>query len=103
MSNLIKIAPEILYKIFGLGSETVENFQLMDDTITGSDVEDGGADHDYVLKELSTGNFYSGSYTDWDVDNTDYDEEFDKCGERVDFNTNLTQVFPKTKTITIYD
>mgnify|MGYP003645512126 CR=1 FL=1 len=47
-----------------------------------------------ILKEKATGDLYQCSFCDWDIDNTDYNE--DTCtieeGGRVDLNTNLTKV-----------
>jgi hypothetical protein len=82
---------------------TVDGFVVIEDKITSSDAEDGGAEHDIVIKELSTCRFFKGSYSDWDIDNTDYDEEEDKIGDRCDLNTNLTEVFSKQVTVTIYE
>ena len=99
----MKIDEAVLYRILAYQSDT-EPFVLIDDTITSSDYEDGGADHDYVLQEVETGDFYAGSYTDWDIYNTDYDEEDDDgvINGRCDLNTNLTQVYPEQVTITVY-
>lgn len=44
-----------------------ENYVLIFDKITGSDPEDGGADHDAVIKRKEDGKFFKVSYTDWDV------------------------------------
>jgi hypothetical protein len=101
----MKIDEAVLYRILAYQSD-VEPFVLIEDTITSSDPEDGGADHDYVLQEVATGNYYAGSYSDWDIDNTDYDEEDDDfdgvIDGRCDLNNNLTQVYPEQITITVY-
>ena len=99
----MEIKPEILYLLFAWGEEEVEGFKVIEDNIISSDQEDGGADHEYVIQEISTGKFYAGSYTDWDCDNTDYNEETNSCDDRVDFNCNLKEVKPKQKTITVYE
>ncbi len=91
----LNINPATLYVLLGYGNSECDGFELINDEITHSDPEDGGADHDYVIKEVSTGDFYKGSYTDWDIENTDYDEDEHLCNDRVDFNCNLTQVFPE--------
>ena len=96
------IKPEILCQLFMLGNGEAEGFEVVEDKIISSDPEDGGADHDYVLKEVSTGKFYAGSYSDWDIENTDYDEDDDECGDRVDFNCNLVEVFPEEVTTIVY-
>jgi hypothetical protein len=101
----MKIDESVLYRILTRNDDN-EKFVLVEDKITSADAEDGGADHDYVLKEVETGNFYAGSYTDWDIYNTDYDDEDDdfdgSVGGRCDLNTNLVQVYPEEVTITIY-
>lgn len=112
MPNVIKretleIKPETLYNLIsdsGWGSmPEIDGFVVIEDKITSSDAEDGGADHDIIIKELATDKFFKGSYTDWDMDNTDYDEEEDEIDGRCDLNTSLIQVFPKQVTITIYE
>jgi hypothetical protein len=103
----LEIKPETLYNLIsnsGWGSNpTVDGFIVVEDKITSSDAEDGGADHDIIIKELATDKFFKGGYTDWDMDNTDYDEEDDEIGDRCDLNTSLIQVFPKQVTVTIYE
>jgi hypothetical protein len=101
----MKIDESVLYRILAYRSND-EGFTLIEDKITSSDSEDGGADHEYVIQEVATGNYYTGSYSDWDIDNTDYDDEEDdfdgKVGDRCDLNTNLIQVYPEQITITVY-
>ena len=103
----LEIKPETLYKLIsntGWGSNPeIDGFTVIEDKITSSDAEDGGADHDIVIKELTTDKFFKGSYSDWDMDNTYYNEEKDEIGRRCDLNTSLTQVFPKQVTVTIYE
>lgn len=101
--KILDIDPVILYKMFAMGNNDVSGYSVVEDRITSSDPEDGGADHDYVIQDTSTGEFYSGSYSDWDIDNTEYDEEDDVIGDRNDFGTRLTQVFPRQVTITVYE
>ncbi len=101
--KILNIDPVILYKMFGMGETNVSGYSVIDNKITSSDPEDGGADHDYVIQDTATGEFYMGSYSDWDIDNTDYDEGDDVIGNRNDFNTQLTQVFPRQVTITVYE
>lgn len=103
MSKTLKIAPQTLYALLGDGKNECDGFEIVENETTYSDPEDGGADHDYIIKEVSTGDFYKGSYTDWDVENTDYDEDAHKCEGRVDFNCDLNQVFPRVIEKTIYE
>lgn len=101
----MNINESVLYRIL-TGNGNNEPFILIEDKITSADAEDGGADHDYVLQEVETGNFYAGSYSDWDIYNTDYDDEDDdfdgSINGRCDLNNKLVQVYPEEVTITIY-
>jgi len=99
----MEIKPEILYLLLVYSENEVEGFRIIEDNIISSDSEDGGADHEYVIQEISTGKSYAGSYSDWDCDNTDYDEETNTCDGRVDFDCNLTEVKPKQITVTVYE
>lgn len=97
----MKIDESELYRM--LSSQTTEEddkkYQLVDDSITDSDPEDGGADHTFIIKDLSSGVFYRGDYTDWDLENTDIEENeqgITVCG-RCDLDTELQEVSPKEK------
>lgn len=69
------------------------------------DEEDGGGHYTKIVKEISTGNFYSLHYCDWDILNTDFDEDEFEMYEngRCDLSTKLKQVKPKKITKTIYE
>lgn len=99
----MKIDESILYRLLTDQSteEDKKNFELIQDYITSSDPEDGGADHTYVIKDIKSGLFYKGYYTDWDIDNTDYDGE-KICG-RCDLESTLYEVKKKTKIIDVYE
>lgn len=90
----------MLYSL--LTGYTHDDYELISDTIYDSDPEDGGAEHEYVIKELSTGKHYKGGYSDWDIDNTDWDEETQTCFGRVDLGNILIEVAPHTETTTVY-
>ena len=75
--------------------------EIVEDIITGADAEDGGADHEYIIKNIKTGKFYRGHYTDWDLDNTDFDEE-DQEFSRCDLYTKFTEVKPVEVTVVQY-
>ena len=76
-----------------LYEEHKENYVLMYDKITGSDPEDGGADHEAVIKRKEDGKFFRVHYTDWDMD-----YNFER-----DFPETLTEVFPRQRTTTVYE
>jgi len=101
MSKLMN--PATLYVLLSGYADDCDGFKVVDDTITSSDSEDGGADHYYVIQEDSTKKFYGGYYCDWDIDNTSYNEEEHTCGDRVDLECDLKEVFAKTVTHTIYE
>ncbi len=84
------------------------DWKIVKSELTSSDMEDGGGDYTIVLKHLPTGRFYETSYTDWDMGNTEFDEELGKVitdeeGGRCDLNCGLTEVKPKQITTTIYE
>lgn len=75
---------------------------LIEDRITDSYSENGGGYHNLVLKHISTDRFYETSYCDWDIDNTDFDQETGKVCGRLDLNCDIYEVKPKQITTTIY-
>ena len=123
MKNTITVNANIIYETIRDWYDYEKEFEIVQDEITSADDEDGGAQHEIVLKDLKTNKFYSFSYSDWDMDNSDYDEETrefsDRCdlagwdtwhstiGERVENTTQPTielhEVFPKTKLVTYYE
>lgn len=60
-------------------------------------------DHTYVIKDLKSGLFYKGYYTDWDIDNTDYDVYDNEICGRCDLESTLCEVKKKTKIIDVYE
>ena len=74
------------------GEEETE-FELVEDRITSSDDEDGGADHTVVIKRILDEKYFSFSYTDWDMNHN-----FDR-----DFPDRLREVFPRPITKIIYE
>lgn len=88
--EIIRIDKIILLDIIREDNE--EEFTLVENKITSSDPEDGGADHNVVIKRLSDQKYFRVFYTDWDMDynfNRDFPEE-------------LTEVFPREVITTIY-
>lgn len=79
-----------------------EGFEEIEKEITGSDYEDGGTDYRLIVKEQSTGKFFEMNFTQWDIDNTDYDDETDTIGDRCDLPCTLYEVTQKVITKTIY-
>lgn len=102
MNNTITIPKKDLNDI--LHGEDVEGYELVQDNITSTDEYDGGGRHEAVIKDLSTGKFYSCSFTDWDID---YEKGgyFDNGKQIIegDLDNELLEVFPKQKTITVYE
>lgn len=95
----MNIKPETFYSLIRGYSET-EGFKVVNEIITSSDPEDGGAYYDIVIEK--DGNFYQGSYTDWDVDNTYYNSEKNICDGRVDLDCTFIQVYPKEVKTIVY-
>lgn len=87
----IKIDPKILYKIItGVKSVPVEGFLFVENNLISSDQEDGGGEYVMIIKEVESGKFYSVSYCDWDIENTDDFDEDDEDDEEFDGRCDLT-------------
>lgn len=97
----MKIDKTTLYKLVE-GGYFVENYSVISRILTGADDEDGGGHYDLIIKDLLTGKLYETSYCDWDIENTDYDEEEDIIDGRYDLNNELYEVEAFTKIITSY-
>ena len=95
----MKIGANVLYKILTEGYDC-DGWSKVDEFLVGSDDEDGGGDYEAIL--TFEGKFYKCCYSNWDIRNTDYDEEEDSVGPRCDLDTQLQEVFPYEKTITLY-
>ena len=74
------------------GSKENYKWVLIEDIITSSDTEDGGADHDVVMQRISDGKYFAFCYTDWDMD-----YNFER-----DFPEEVSEVFPIQVTKTEY-
>ena len=73
-------------------------FELVQEIINSVDEADGGRDLNVVLRHLESGKLYGFNATDWEIgyehtDKNEYDNE-------IPF---ISEVFEKTKTITIYE
>lgn len=73
------------------GERRIE-YTLIYDNIISSDPEDGGADHEVVIRRNYDRKFFRLYYTDWDM----------TYNFHRDFPEKLTEVFPKQITKTIY-
>ncbi len=89
----IIIKKETLRELIYKKHTTIENYKCVENIITSSDEEDGGANHDIIVKRLSDGRFFKMSYTDWDM----------KYNFESDFSEELIEVFPKQITTTVYE
>jgi len=98
-------AGTLLFLIFdGCPSDTHKGWRVVDTILESSDDEDGGGHYTLILEDDETGLFYRTGYSDWDVDNTDYEEDdegyiIDENG-RCDLNCRLTQVEPVEVVVT---
>ena len=72
--------------------ENIE-YSLVEDEITSSDYEDGGADHSVVFKRLSDDKYFAFDYTDWDLEHNYHR----------DFPNSATEVFARTITKIIFE
>ena len=86
--HLADIAPQSSWR----KQEGLE-FILVENVITGSDTEDGGADHEVVFSRTLDGKYFKFAYSDWDMD-----YNFER-----DFPTTATEVFPKTVSTIIFE
>lgn len=82
--NILK---ELIYK------KKRDDYIVVENKITSSDPEDGGADHDLVIRRLSDNKFFFIYYTDWDLE-----YNFER-----DFPEELEEVFPVERTIIVYE
>jgi len=71
----------------------IHEYEHVQNIITSSDPEDGGADHILIIKRLSDGKYFRKYYTDWDID-YNYDRDWDGCFE---------EVFPRQITTTVFE
>lgn len=88
------------------GKLTFESeFELVDETLSNSDPEDGGGTYEVVFKHLETGKFYTNQYTDWDMENTEIDALLNGNEDaRCDMNNcDMKEVFLKTKIVKYYE
>jgi hypothetical protein len=72
-----------------------EKYQIVSNVCESSDPEDGGGYYRTILKDKETGQFFEFYYSEWDIENTDYDEEEDKVDGRCDLSTTIKEVFEK--------
>jgi hypothetical protein len=89
----INISKLILREVLGGKYSKNPDYELMENKIDSSDEEDGGAWHSVVIKRKSDERYFGFEYCDWDMI-----YNFDR-----DFPEELTEVFPKQVTITIYE
>lgn len=73
---------------------TSEQYEVVTSECESSDVEDGGGHYRKILKDKVSGQFFEFYYCDWDIDNTDYDEDEDDVTGRCDLSTVIGEVFP---------
>ena len=78
------------------------DWKIIHSELTSADDEDGGGHYDIVLEHIPTGKFYQTSYCDWDMDNTDFDEETGSIDGRCDLDCRLFEVVPKQVLTTVY-
>ena len=94
----VTLTKEVLRDIvrqWGSKNTTYEGieYSLIEDEITSSDYEDGGADHTVIFKRMSDNKYFSFDYTDWDMEHN-----FHR-----DFPNSATEVFPRTITKIIFE
>lgn len=105
MSKIKKIDPAILYQIIREGeySKIIDGYKFIQQTLLSSDDEDGGGEYGLIIQEVESQKYYAVTYNDWDMDNTDWDEESKTISDRCDLTDEITEVQPKQKTITVYE
>lgn len=67
-----------------------DNFKTIEETTSIVSLEDGYVDMVVIVQRINDGKYFKGCYTVFDSDITEYDDL-------------LIEVFPKEKTITIYE
>jgi len=86
----IKVDKEELREV--IYGATKSDFKVVENKITSSDPEDGGADHTLVIQRKSDNKYFRMYYSDWDMD-----YNFER-----DFPEELTEVIPEQVTITVF-
>lgn len=102
----MQIKPETLYRLitkyYDLEEED-EKFIVIKNILLSADIEDGGGTYELILKDVATSKYYSIHYSDWDIMNTDYNEDTNTCDGRIDLAQDLTEVVPKQVISIIYE
>lgn len=79
-----------------------KGYKFIENNLVDADMEDGGGDFEMVIQEIESGKFFIASYSQWDIENTDYNKKDGVCG-RCDLDLDLCEVVPVTKTIIVYE
>lgn len=103
----MEIKIETLYRLITEGYYDLEpedeQFVVITKILLSCDDEDGGGSYKLILQDKNTSKYYVIYYTDWDIRNTDYDEDTKICDGRIDLYNDLTEVIPKQVITTIYE
>jgi hypothetical protein len=79
-------------KKMGLLVNGIKKYSVVEDEITSADEEDGGGEHEVIIKRTSDNKYFKVTYSNWDLN-----YNFAR-----DFPEHLTEVFPEKVTITVY-
>jgi hypothetical protein len=102
MRNIIKLSEkEVLALLCDYDVQVEIEHEVIEDNIIRTDYEDGGGHHEYIIKNIKSGKFYKGYYTDWDIDNTNFDEDEQKF-YRCDLDTSFIEVKSVNVIVTKY-
>jgi len=73
----------------------VNKYELIENNINSVDEGDGGVDYTAIIKRIKDGKFFKLNFQEWDID-------WEKSPD-FDMPEDLTEVFPKQITMTVYE
>jgi len=71
-----------------------DEYELMQDEISNIDPEDGGGNHDVVIKRKSDDKYFAVHYSDWDMEDVNIER---------DFPDSATEVFARKVEILVFE
>jgi hypothetical protein len=95
----VELSRDILYNLIGSygGNGDFEGWRFVDDEITSSDPEDGGAEHSSIILRIEDEKYFLFDWNDWDRENNHDGGNFRQETYVVE------EVFPKQITTTVYE
>ena len=95
----VELSRNVLYNLIGNygGNGDFEGWKFIDDEITSSDPEDGGAEHTAIISRIEDEKYFQFNWCDWDRENNHYGGTFRQESYVVE------EVFPREVTTIVYE